>query len=78
VTGDIIKIHIKTFEALKGARASVYVNDRHIGYWKRFCVPVILCCVDLSRKQVYWKQITVTESVSLKRKIAKGGVLPER
>lgn len=62
-TGDIIKVQVK---AIDGAPAdkplSIYVDDRHIMYWKQFCLPVIVCCVDLSLQQVYWKQITVTEA----------------
>lgn len=62
-TGDIIKIQIKSFESITSTdAAAVYVDDRHIEYWKRFCLPVILCCVDLSKEKIYWKQITATEA----------------
>ena len=60
-TGDIIKVQIKTFDSA-GAEPAVYVDDRHIDYWKRFCLPVIICCVELSTECVYWKQITATEA----------------
>jgi len=62
-TGDIIKIQIKTFDSLRSKEvANVYVDDRHISYWKRFCLPVIICCVDLENTKIYWKQITATEA----------------
>lgn len=62
-TGDIIKIQIKTFESLPSKEVgSVYVDERHISYWKRFCLPVIICCVDLANTKIYWKQITATEA----------------
>lgn len=60
-TGDIIKVQIKTFDSA-GADPAVYVDDRHIDYWKRFCLPVIICCVELSAERVFWKQITATEA----------------
>ncbi|HBP6016940.1 DUF4365 domain-containing protein [Pseudomonas sp. GD04087] len=60
--GDIIKIQVKSFSAMQGTDFSVYVDERHIQYWKRFCLPVIVCAVDLSTEKVYWKQITATEA----------------
>lgn len=66
-TGDIIKIQIKAIEEVKTAESvSIYVDDRHINYWKRFCLPVIVCCVDLKNEKVYWKQITSTEAYATK------------
>ena len=62
-TGDIIKIQVKAVERIPSAdQASIYVDDRHIEYWKRFCLPVIVCCVELSTEKIYWKQITATEA----------------
>ena len=62
-TGDIIKIQIKSFDSISSTdAAAVYPDDRHIDYWKRFCLPVIICCVDLSTEKVYWKQVTSTEA----------------
>ena len=64
-TGDIIKIQIKSFEEITSELSkSIYVYERHIDYWKRFCLPVIICCVDLKNEKIYWKQITATESFS--------------
>ena len=64
--GDIIKVQIKAIEPDAGKEnapvLSVYVDERHIAYWQQFCLPVIVCCVDLSAEQVYWKQITATEA----------------
>jgi len=64
--GDIIKVQIKAMEPDAGKESapvlSVYVDERHIDYWQRFCLPVIVCCVDLAAEQVYWKQITATEA----------------
>lgn len=61
--GDIIKIQIKSVESIKLEKHHyVYVDDRHIEYWKRFCLPVIVCCVDLSTENIYWKQVTATEA----------------
>lgn len=62
-TGDVIKVQIKSFDSIKKSQAkAVYVSDRHIDYWKRFCLPVIICCVDLSKEKIYWKQLTATEA----------------
>lgn len=62
-TGDVIKIQVKAFDKIsKTDSKSIYVDDRHISYWKRFCVPVILCCVDLTSQKIYWKQILATEA----------------
>lgn len=62
-TGDIIKIQIKSVDEItRTDSVSIFVDDRHINYWKRFCLPVIVCCVDLKNENVYWKQITATES----------------
>lgn len=60
--GDIIKVQVKAMERLEGASANVYVDDRHIKYWQRFSAPVIICCVDLASKRVYWKPINATEA----------------
>lgn len=62
--GDIIKIQVKSFSEMKGPAYAVYVDDRHIQYWKRFCLPVIVCAVDLSTEKVYWKQITASDAYS--------------
>lgn len=62
-TGDIIKIQIKTVDSIASDdHVAIYPEDKHIEYWKRFCLPVIICCVDLSKTKVYWKQITATEA----------------
>ncbi|GAA0232838.1 DUF4365 domain-containing protein [Marinomonas primoryensis] len=61
--GDIIKIQIKAVDSIKSTSSvSVYVDDRHIEYWKKFCLPVIVCCIDLSTEKIYWKQVTATEA----------------
>jgi hypothetical protein len=61
--GDIIKIQIKAFDDEESkSTVSIYVEDRHIQYWKKYCLPVVLCAVDLHRESVYWKQITATEA----------------
>ena len=62
-TGDIIKIQIKSCGFIDEAiNKSVHVDERHILYWKRFCLPIIICCVDLSGEKIYWKPITATET----------------
>lgn len=62
-TGDVIKIQIKAFDKISSAESKdIYVDDRHINYWKRFCLPVIICCVDLATQKIYWKQILATEA----------------
>ncbi|WP_431103070.1 DUF4365 domain-containing protein [Roseateles noduli] len=61
--GDIIKVQIKAISAPPGTKElSVYVDARHIEYWQRFCLPVIVCCVDLEAEKIYWRQITATEA----------------
>lgn len=62
-TGDVIKIQVKAFDKISSKDSKgIYVDDRHINYWKRFCLPVIICCVDLSAEKIYWKQILATEA----------------
>lgn len=62
-TGDIIKIQIKAVESIASKDSTaIYVDERHIDYWKKFCLPVIVCCVDLSTQKIYWKQVTATEA----------------
>lgn len=62
-TGDVIKIQIKAFDRISSSESKgIYVDDRHINYWKRFCLPVIICCVDLAKEKIYWKQILATEA----------------
>jgi len=57
-TGDVIKVQIKSFDKIPaGDTYSVYVDERHITYWKRFCLPLIVCCVDLSTERVFWQRI---------------------
>ncbi|WP_419147931.1 DUF4365 domain-containing protein [Pseudoalteromonas 'SMAR'] len=64
-TGDIIKIQVKAVDSISTLdKTSIYVDDRHIEYWKKFCLPVIVCCVDLSTEKIYWKQVTATEAYS--------------
>ncbi|WP_157597746.1 MULTISPECIES: DUF4365 domain-containing protein [unclassified Rhizobacter] len=61
--GDIVKVQIKTMQPEKTKpELAIYVDERHIDYWQRFCLPVIVCCVDLSQEKVYWRQITATEA----------------
>lgn len=73
-TGDVIKIQVKAFDRLSSAESkAIYVDERHINYWKRFCLPVIVCCVDLATEKIYWKQILATEtyqSSGVSRKIS--------
>lgn len=62
-TGNVIKIQVKSFDeitATKEHKFSVHVEDRHIRYWKSFCVPVIICAVDLKNEIIYWKSILST------------------
>lgn len=62
-TGDVIKIQVKSFSSISSVESkSIYVDERHIRYWKRFCLPVIVCCVDLAERQIYWKQIVATDN----------------
>lgn len=62
-TGDVIKIQVKAFDRISSTESKgIYVDDRHINYWKRFCLPVIVCCVDLATEKIYWKQILATEA----------------
>ncbi|PVZ42564.1 DUF4365 domain-containing protein [Pseudomonas sp. CC120222-01a] len=61
-TSDIIKVQVKTFESISSEESKgIYVTDKHIKYWKRFCLPIIMVCVDLSKGKVYWKAVTATE-----------------
>ncbi|MEA1031586.1 DUF4365 domain-containing protein [Pseudomonas rhodesiae] len=61
-TSDIIKVQVKTFESISSEQSKgIYVTEKHIEYWKRFCLPIIMVCVDLSKGKVYWKAVTATE-----------------
>jgi hypothetical protein len=62
-SGDIIKIQIKAFtEENAKSTFSIYVDPRHINYWKTFCLPTVILAVDLHRESVYWRQVTSTEA----------------
>ena len=61
-TGDIVKVQIKSFESLKAETKGIYADERHVTYWQRFSTPVIICCVDLSTRTVYWKEISVNDA----------------
>lgn len=62
-TSDIIKLQIKTFDTItKEESKKIYVSHQHIGYWKKFCLPIIVICVDLQNEKIYWKPVTATES----------------
>lgn len=62
-TGNLIKIQVKAVQKIQhNDSVSIYVDDRHIEYWRTFCLPVIVCCIDLETENVYWKQITCTEA----------------
>lgn len=61
-TSDIIKVQVKTFNSItKAGSKKIYVKDNHIQYWKKFCLPIIIVCVDLRTDKVYWKPIAATE-----------------
>lgn len=66
-TGRIIKVQIKsTIEKEKSNKPCIYVEDRHIKYWKDLTLPLIVCWVDLHNKKIYWKQIIKSESYDSK------------
>jgi len=61
-TSDVIKVQVKTFNSIsKASSKKIYVKGNHIQYWKKFCLPIIVVCVDLSKEKVYWKPVTATE-----------------
>jgi len=62
-SGNLIKVQIKTVDSIKSdAEHAIYVDDRHIEYWKTFCLPILVFCVDLQDEQIYWKQIYQSEA----------------
>ena len=66
-TGRIIKVQIKsTTEKEESNTPVIYVDDRHVTYWKNLTLPLIVCCVDLYNKKIYWKQIEKSESYDSK------------
>lgn len=61
-TSDIIKVQVKSFNSIsKTTSKKIYVKGNHIQYWKKFCLPIIVVCVDLSKDKVYWTPVTATE-----------------
>ncbi len=56
--GDILKIQVKHSDAFTGDSFSVTTDERHIQYWTRFCVPLIVCAAESDTMKVYWRQIT--------------------
>jgi hypothetical protein len=61
-TSDIIKVQVKSFDSISNTDSKkIYAKNKHIEYWKKFCLPIIVVCVDLSRDKVYWKPVTATE-----------------
>lgn len=73
--GDIVKIQVKTVKSMRGKNHSVSVEKRHVQYWQNFCVPVIVCAVDLQSESVYWKQILPTDVYSRQKEGAKSQVV---
>lgn len=62
-TSDLVKLQIKTFDRITSEESKkIYVSPEHIGYWKKFCLPIVLVCVDLENEKIYWKPVTATES----------------
>lgn len=62
-TGDIVKLQIKSFQALdSSSKHDVYVEDKDILYWQRFSTPTIVVCVDLGSEKIYCKPIYSTEA----------------
>ncbi len=61
-TSNLIKLQIKTFDAISPAESKkIYVSDEHITYWKKFCLPIVVVCVDLKAEKIYWKPVIATE-----------------
>lgn len=62
-TSDLVKLQIKTFDKITSEESkNIYVSPEHIGYWKKFCLPIVVVCVDLQNEKIYWKPVTATES----------------
>ncbi len=62
-TSDLVKLQIKTFDKITSEESKkIYVSPEHIGYWKKFCLPIVIVCVDLQNEKIYWKPVIATES----------------
>ncbi len=62
-TSDLVKLQIKTFDKITSEESkNIYVSPEHIGYWKKFCLPIVVVCIDLQNEKIYWKPVTATES----------------
>ncbi|GGA29067.1 DUF4365 domain-containing protein [Dyella nitratireducens] len=62
-TGNVVKLQIKSFDHITATgKHDVYVDEADIAYWRKFSVPTIVVCVDLTKQKVYWKPIHATES----------------
>jgi hypothetical protein len=62
-SGDLLKAQVKTMSvAPSGNPFSVSVDDEHVLYWKRLCLPLIFCAVTLDDEKIYWRVITSAET----------------
>jgi len=62
-TSNLVKLQIKTFESITSEESkNIYVSQSHIDYWKKFCVPIVVICVDLKNEKIYWRPVVATES----------------
>jgi hypothetical protein len=71
-TGKIIKVQIKSTNCTNEAgNLYLYVDKRHLKYWNKFTMPLIICLIDLNHNVIYWKQITKTMSAKSQHKKVK-------
>jgi hypothetical protein len=66
-TGDVLKIQVKSSQELiptQEGKVSINVTASHVSYWQNFCLPVIVCAVDLRTESIYWNSIALTEDYS--------------
>ena len=55
VTGEIVKIQVKTKEEMFNLGINgFYPEENHVNYWKEFSVPVVFCYVSLKSNEVMW------------------------
>ncbi|KMM75572.1 MULTISPECIES: DUF4365 domain-containing protein [unclassified Xanthomonas] len=57
-TGKIVKVQVKaSMSPFVDGKNTVYLETRHVDYWKDFSVPVLLCAVSVATDEVLWKVI---------------------
>lgn len=61
-TGRVIKVQVKAQAAPFGNSHTIYVDRKHIEYWKNYALPVLVCAVSVATGEVLWRVIEADKS----------------